>query len=75
MSQHSELSMYLLLQAALSQFDCLLTVSPHYAEEICRDEGMACGMQEVLCSRGVRCAVPVCILYSLISMQLLHVGA
>ena len=42
------------LQAALSEYDSICTVSPNYAREICSDEGMAFGMREVLCRRGVR---------------------
>ena len=41
------------VQAALCKSDLLVTVSPNYAREIQTDEGMACGMRDVLCSRGI----------------------
>ena len=44
------------VQAALSESDLLVTVSPNYAREIQSDEGMACGMRDVLCARGIWCA-------------------
>jgi len=43
------------MQAALREHDMILTVSPGYALEICSDAAMACGMQDILQRRGVRC--------------------
>ena len=42
------------VQAALCESDLLVTVSPKYAAEICLDEGMGCGMRDLLAQRGVR---------------------
>ncbi|BDA40737.1 probable granule-bound starch synthase 1, chloroplastic/amyloplastic [Coccomyxa sp. Obi] len=41
------------MHAALSEYDSICTVSPNYAREICTDVGMACGMRDLLRSRGV----------------------
>jgi glycogen synthase len=40
-------------QAAVTECDALLTVSAGYAQELCTDHYMGCGLQDAISARGI----------------------